>query len=387
MSKVDFTAYAISPSYLTAEQMAVFKEGLFKSKGASNTRFGAELAVAGATADEIARLCANVIDRQFLVKSNQKHPAPLRAVLQVMKEVPNFWDTVKGRKLKERSQPMLEKLGLNPDGYLPVTKFDANLSEIYLQRTYRVLGETYCRFQEQRDLMYDSYICDKIVMVDIFEPLSDTKFSSEDAVKALAANTVRRNKSYIPKYEDYRKYEIDSLAHMDEDITVGIEPRELMIDVLHEDFSGWFRSYPENKTTIQTMCIIEAFYEVCREMGIVGVVDDKVNGKYFTSQAVAKGIMKSVIKYGGTYRRLVKSGFAESVARETVLAEINDNIVKRASHPSVRFYPRNDYKDTPEEERIQTKPTTSSGSGRSRRRVLTLEEFAELYGLEVEEEE
>jgi len=373
MSKVDIT-YGVTPKDLTAEQMAVFKEGLFKSKGASNTRFGASLAVAGATADEIARLSANVTDRQFLVRSSIKSSPQLRAVQQVVKEVPNFWDTVKGRKIKERNSTLLTRLGLDPDKYLPVTKFDAKLSDLYINRSFRATGESYCMFQEQRDLMYSTDIGGKIVIVDLFEPLADVKFADAQSLQTLGDNTCKKGSS-MPDYDKNRRYEIESLAHVDEEITSMMKPRKLMIDVLAENFDHNFRHYPNSTSSVQVMCLMEGFYAVCCEMGIVGILDDAASGRYWVSQATAKGVMKNVIKLAGTYRRLVKSGFAESVARETVLAEINDNIMKRASRPQLRFYPRNDYKDTPEEERQQVQKTSSSATGSQRKAVMTLDEL------------
>lgn len=373
MSKVDIT-YGVSPKNLTDEQMAVFKEGLFKSKGASNTRFGASLAVAGATADEIARLCANVTDRQFLVRSSFKTSPQFRAVKQVVKEVPNFWDTVKGRKLKERSSTLLTRLGLDPDKYLPVTKFDTKLSELYLNRSFRATGESYCMFQEQRDLMYNVEIGGKIIIVDLFEPLADVKFGDEQSLQTLGDNTCKKD-SPLPDYDKNRKYEVESLAHVDEEITSMMKPRKLMIDVLAENFDHNFRHYPNSTSSVQVMCLMEGFYAVCCEMGIVGILDDAASGRYWVSQATAKGVMKNVIKLAGTYRRLVKSGFAESVARETVLAEINDNIMKRASRPQIRFYPRNDYADTPEEEREKVQKTSGFGTGTQRKTVMSLDEL------------
>ena len=373
MSKFDIS-YGVSPSNLTDEQMAVFKEGLFKSKGASNTRFGASLAVAGATADEIARLCANITDRQFLAKSSFRTSPNFRAVKQVVKEVPNFWDTVKGRKLKERGSTLLTKLGLDPEKYLPVTKFDAKLSDLYLNRSFRATGESYCMFQEQRDLMYSTDIGGKIVIVDLFEPLADVKFGDEQSLRTLGDNTCK-NKSPIPDYDKNRKYEIESLAHMDEELTSMMKPQRLMIDVLAENFDYFFRHYPNSNSSVQLMCIMEGFYAVCCEMGIVGILDNAVSGRCYVSQATARGVMKNVIKLAGTYRRLVKSGFAESVARETVLSEINDNIMKRASRPQIRFYPRNDYKDTPEEEREKVQKASGSGTGTQRKAVMSLDEL------------
>lgn len=373
MSKFDIS-YGVSPCNLTAEQMAVFKEGLFKSKGASNTRFGASLAVAGATADEIARLCANITDRQFLAQSSFKTSPKFRAVMQVVKEVPNFWDTVKGRKLKERGSTLLTKLGLDPEKYLPVTKFDAKLSDLYLNRSFRATGESYCMFQEQRELMYSTDIGGKIVIVDLFEPLAEVKFGDEQSLRTLGDNTCK-NSSPIPDYDKNRKYEIESLAHMDEEITSMMKPQRLMIDVLAENFDYFFRHYPNSNSSVQLMCIMEGFYAVCCEMGIVGILDNAASGRCWVSQATARGVMKNVIKLAGTYRRLVKSGFAESVARETVLAEINDNIMKRASRPQIRFYPRNDYKDTPEEEREKVQKASGSGTGTQRKAVMSLDEL------------
>ena len=382
MSKVD-VRYGVGVDALSEEQMSNFKEGLFKSKGASNNMFSAMLAVAGASADEIAKYGGNVEDRTFLKKEKELFTPSFRAVMQVIREVPNFWDTVKGRKLKEKNVELLKKVGLNPDEYLPVTRFSAELSNMYLQRSYRVTGSSYCLFQQQRDLAYNSVVGGKIVTLEVFEPLADVKFGAEDSIEKMAGETVKQEKVSLPDYHKNREYEVDSLAHMDESITSAMRPRELMVDMLKEDYDGCFRNNPDSSYSIQIMCIMEGFYEVCREMGIVGVLDNAVDGRYWVSQSAMKGIMQNVIKMAGTYRRLVKSGFAESVARETVIAEINEGIAKRASRPQLRFYPRNDYKDTPEEERVKVKAT--SGNGTSRNRVLTLDEFMKATGLKEEE--
>lgn len=88
--------------------------------------------------------------------------------------------------------------------------------------------------------------------------------------------------------------------------------------------------------------------------------------------------MKNVIKLGGTYRRLVKSGFAESVARETVLGEINNNIASRATRPALRFFARTDYKDTPPEEREAKKKTSKSSGSNSKREVEVYDSVEDL---------
>lgn len=361
---------------LNDEQLKVFKEALFKSKGQSNNEFGVELVLAGATSDEVAKFASRVEGRAMLTKSSKGiNSAPYRAVMQVVRRVPNFWDTVKGRNIKSEHAGILAKLGINTERYLPVTKFDAKLSDMYLQTTYRVTGESYCMFSAQSDLRYDSITAGKVKMAEIFSPLSQVKFLKDNAVIELVSNTTRNAETELPDYDKNRAYDIDSLAHMDEAITSQMSPRELMADLLRDDFEGYFRHNPTSTYSIKIMCIMEGFYEVCREMGIVGILDGAANGRYYVSGATLKGIMQNVIKMAGTYRRLVKSGFGESVARETVLAEINDNIIKRASRPQVRFYGRNDYKDTPAEEREKVKKVSKSSTGKPKRRVLTLEDL------------
>ena len=384
MSKADIDAY-VGWDKFTEEQQKVFKEAMFKSKGKSNNRLGAYLVLAGATADDVAKYGGGVDARsKFWARRSSERHVP-KAVRQIASSVPDFWETVKGRKLKERSRDTLIKMGLNPDEKLPVTRFNAKLSEMYLQRTFKANGESYCMYNVQRDLKYDSSVGDKLEMVDVFEPLANVKFADDAALKNLMDCSVKKSTgshNSLPDYDKNRKYEIDSFAHMDEAITSQINPYKLLIDVLHENYSGYFYSNPESSYAIQIMCIMEGFYDVCREMGIVGVQDKAISGRYWVSASTAKGIMQNVIKLAGSYRRLVKGGFAESVARETVLAEINENISNRAAHPQIRFYPRNDYVDTPEEEREQAKQASKSGSGSSRKTVMSIEE---LLGVKLEE--
>lgn len=372
MSKV-YIDNGVSISDLNDEQLKVFKEGLFKSKGQSNNKFGVELALAGASSDEVASLASKVDGRAMLTtpsRSSTKNKA-YKSVMQVVRRVPNFWDTIRGRNIKENHSEILAKMGINTERYLPVTKFDAKLSEMYLQTTFRVCGESYCMFSEQSDLRSDSIVAGKIKVAEVFSPLSKVKFAGDDVITEMASQTVRAEIE-LPDYEKNRAYDIDSLAHMDEAITSAMRPRELMVDLLREAYNGYFRHNPKSTYSIKIMCIMEGFYEVCREMGIAGVLDGAVNGRYYVSGATLKGVMQTVIKMAGTYRRLVKNGFSESVARETVLAEINDNIIKRASRPQLRFYPRNDYKDTPAEEREKAKKVSKPRTSSPTRRVLTL---------------
>lgn len=383
--KVDIT-YSINSNSLTPEQLDVFKEALFKSKGQSNNQLGGLLAVAGATSTEIAKLASRVHSTHPFWRrvSGALKPAP-RAVMQVVKEVPNFWDTIKGKNLKERYAGVLEKMNINPEIELPVTRLDADLSREYIQRTFKVTGETYCMYQEQRNLQYDSAMRDKLGMVDVFSPLAEVKFLNDNALERLIESTAHEQEFKIPDYDKYRKYEIDSLAKLKPEVAEKIRANKLLCDVLQSECSWVFRQNANSQQSIELMCIMEGFYDVCREMGIVGIVDGSVNGRSWMTTAASKGVMQNVIKLSGTYRRLVKSGFAESVARETVLAEINENISKRASHPQVRFYARDDYKDTPEEERELAKKASKSGTGTPRNRVLTLDEFMKATGLKKED--
>lgn len=376
MSKV-YIDNGVSISNLNDEQLKVFKEGLFKSKGQSNNEFGVELVLAGATSDEVAKFASKVEGRAMLTapsRSSTKKKV-YKSVMQVVRRVPNFWDTVRGRNIKENHSEILAKMNIDTERYLPVTKFDAKLSEMYLQTTFRVAGESYCMFSEQSNLRSDSIVAGRIRVAEVFSPLSKVKFARDDVITEMVSQTAKGSEIELPDYDKNRAYDIDSLAHMDEAITSVMRPRELMVDLLREAYNGYFRHNPKSTYSIKIMCIMEGFYEVCREMGIAGILDGTVTGRYYVSGATLKGVMQTVIKMAGTYRRLVKNGFSESVARETVLAEINDNIIKRASRPQLRFYPRNDYKDTPAEEREKAKKVSKPRTSSPKRRVLTLEDL------------
>lgn len=371
--------WGISFDSLSDEETARFKEAIYATKGRANSRFGASLVIAGASISEIKRLCSNVLDEyQVLRKPRQsKRTAIERSALQAIRACPNFWDTIKGRKLKERNGQTLTKMGIDPSEPLSLGKVDVKVSSVYLPRSFEATGRPYIFMDAQRDIQYSSDLAQKLTAVEIFSPIADVKFSNEDAIERLSS-WAKGTDTAIPSFDEYRKYEVDSFAHMDEAITEKIKPYELACDVIHNDFNSWFVHSSSSNRTIELGCVIEAFYAVCKEVGIVGVINEKINGRRWVSPAAMKGIMKNVIKFGGTYRRLVKSGFSESVARETVLGEINENIAKRASRPSLRFYPRNDYKDTPAEEREIAKKKAIRSGGGSRKRVMTVEEFAKV---------
>ena len=365
--------------HLDEEQQWRFKEALFESKGSANNQLGALLAIAGAPAKDIAKYASKATGEKVLTHSFLKHKIDKdeRIARSVFKTVPNFWDTVKGRKLKEKGE-ILDKVGLDPSKPLPVAQLDVNMSEKALQVAFRMSGRTYTYCDELRMLRYDSTIAGKFAMVDLFEPLADVNFADDITLIRLSEHTNLTNVNTFKGYVEYRKQDIDSLAHLDPAVAEKMEPERLFADIVRSGFSHCYGN--GTKYGIEIECVTEAFYEVCAEMGIVGVLDLASPGRQYITQAATLGVMKNVIKLAGTYRRLVKGGFAESVARETTLAEINENIAKRATRPSVRFYGRNDIEDTPEEERAKAKRTSGgngngNGNGNGRSRMLTLDEF------------
>lgn len=379
---------------LTDEQRKVWNEALFKSKGKSNTKLGVRLVIAGATANEVVKFTSKVFDGKWEAKQPQhkKHRAE-RALDQILKRVPNYWETAEGKKIKEEYADTLAKLGVDVNKNLPVTRVDMKRSKFYWAIAERVTGYTYCALEGMTYLQRDASVGRKLVAAKTFAPLANVKFGSplDNPLQRLMDSTGEPQDDKFADYDECRKFEIESLANVDADVVSKVDPYELMCDVIRANFSRYWRgSVPEwrAKSKIELDCLIEAFYAVCREMGIVGVVDYNINARTYVSEAASKGIMKNIIKLSGTYRRLVKSGFAESVARETVLGEINNNIASRASRTALRFYGRTDYEDTPAEEREKAKKvSTRSGSGGSRKRTMTLEEFAKANGIEKEEAE
>lgn len=367
------------------EQKKVWGEALFRSKGQANTKIGAILVTLGATADEVVKFTTDVKDHPAFTKTHQtRRKAIEKALDQVWRSVPDFWDTVKGRKMKEEDGELLVKVGLNPDVKIPATQLDAKLSQYYINKTYRITGESYMHHRVQYNLQTDSSMARALSRATAFKPLMNVKFKEDDrtsssSLRDIMDRTASPNDFKIPNFDKYRKYEVDSLANMDENVSSAIQPYQLWCDCINNAFAWRFRNYPNADKTIQLNCVTEGFYDVCKELGIVGVLDQAVSGRSWCSESTCAGILKSVIRMAGTYRRLVKGGFAESVARETVLAEINENITKRASRPIVRFYPRNDYKDTPAEELEKVKKVSKSSGGSSQpRRVLTLDELRKM---------
>lgn len=379
---------------LTDEQRKVWNEALSKSKGKSNTKLGVKLVLAGATANEVVKFTSKVSDGKWEVKPAQhKKRRAERALDQILKRVPNYWETAEGKKMKEEYADTLAQLGVDVNKNLPVTRVDMKRSKFYWAIAERVTGYTYCALSGMTYLQRDASVGRKLVAATTFAPLAKVKFGSplDNPLQRLMDSTGEPQDDKFANYNECRKFEIESLANVDAEVVSKVDPYELMCDVIRANFSHYWRgSTPEwrVKSKIELDCLIEAFYAVCREMGIVGVVDYNLNARTWVSAAATKGIMKNIIKLSGTYRRLVKSGFAESVARETVLGEINNNIASRASRTALRFYGRTDYEDTPAEEREKAKKvSTRSGSGGSRKRTMTLEEFAKANGIEKEEAE
>ena len=382
MSKFDL-GYSSLVSWNTVDEtkQKMFKEALAKSKGKVNNQLGALLLVAGASVDDIVKYASEVTGRQFYAKpAPRKMDADDKASRFAAKLVPNFWDTVKGKYMKEEKGEVLKKVGLNPEKPLPASQLDIKLSQRAINVASRMTGKSYAYNDTLRMLRYNSTLSQKFTAAEIFEPLVDVKFKFDYGLEYLMQNTAYQlAEVHLPDYQKNRKYEIDSLAHLKPEVAAEIKPMKLMVDLLEENFGGYFRHDPNSKWSVEIMCVMEAFYDVCKEMGIVGVVDSAVAGRTYITSAATKGIMKNVIRLAGTYRKLVKGGFAESVAREAVLAEINENIEKRATRPVLRFYGRDDYKDTPEEERVQKKATNPSG-GSSQKRVFTFDELGKVLG-------
>lgn len=376
---------SVSWRHFDEESQKIFKQALFESKGRANNQLGGLLLAAGAPVEDIVRYASRVSGNKFMdnpIRHKKSTPAE-RIARSVFKTVPNFWDTISGKKLREKGDEVLKKLGLDPADYLPVSRLDIKRAERALHTAFRLSGKSYSYCDELRMLSYDTTLARKLEGASIFEPLTDVKFGNDDAISKLQGCTsLFPEEDWLPDYGKNRRYEIESLANLDPEVALKMRPIELFMDILQNCFCRLARQ--TSSYAIETLCVIEGFYAVCTEMGIVGVLDDSVLGRHCVTQAASVGIMKNVIKLAGTYRRLVKGGFAESVARETVLAEINENVAKRATRPRVRFYGRVDYKDTPEEERVKVK--TTGGGGTSRKTVMTIEEFAKANGLVKEDE-
>lgn len=380
---------------LTEEQKKVWNEALFKSKGKSNTVLGVKLVIAGATANEIVKFTSRVYDGQWKMPSRKtKMRREDRALKQVLDSVPDYWETVGGRKLKSEHTDALAQLGINTDEKLPVTKIDMARSKYYWQKAVKASGYSYCAVEGMSSLQRDVSISKKLTAVRIFAPLANVKFGSplDSPLQRLMDNVSEPQDGLFADYVECRKYEVESLANVDAEIVSKVDPTKLMCDVIVGNFSWYWRasslSPHHERAKIEIDCLIEAFYAVCKEMGIMGLVDYNVQGRGYVTPSATKGIMKNVIKLSGTYRRLVKSGFAESVARETVLGEINNNIASRATRPALRFYARTDYKDTPLEEREEVKKVSKpSGRGGGAKRLMTLEEFAAAVAKEKEKGE
>lgn len=360
------------------EQMAVWKEALYKSRGQTNNKIGAELVALGASSDEVVRFAGRAEGYKAVrPKRHTKLLPKERIVKQVFDCIPNYWETVQGRKLKGKPE-LLAKAGLNPSKKLPVTKLKVSVSQYYINRSLKAADVGYCCFEAQEEMRYDSTVARKLMVVSVFEPIAEVKFkpdvSGKSPLEVLADKTASPGSKAFSHYDEYRDYEIDSFAHMDESVTEQISPIQLVSDCISNEVGYNLTNHPTSSYAIETSCVIEGFYAVCKEMGIAGILNQAVSGRSYCSSASIIGIMKQVIKMGGTYRRLVKGGFAESVARATVLTEINDAIARRATRPIVRFYPRNDYADTPEEERVKA-PKRSSGSGGGKKTISSWESF------------
>lgn len=364
---------------LTDEEALRFKQALFMTKGKSNNALGAFLAAAGASATEIAKYAANVIigsktDKVFQ-KEHFKYSISARAIARYVKYTTNFWDTTKGKQLVSKYADTLKSLGIDPTEPLPKVAIDREYAMMKREQyQWAAFRSGWCP-ASMYSCLNDNYGVGKTLnLLPVFAPLSKVKFKEgeytiEDVITSLVRSSADVNESPSNKkqyeainYEEYRKWEIDSFVHMDESVTSSFRPMELFIDVIAGDTRHVNFDVPSG---IKIQCYIESFYDVCKEMGIVGVLQHDNMYRHYASYATLMGIMKNVIKMSSAYHRLVKKGMAESIARQTVVEEINDNIINRASRPAIRFYARNDYPDTPAEKRAkpaQRKTTKSTGS-------------------------
>lgn len=362
-----------SYSDMTPDEQEAFKKALFLSKGKSNNKLAALLILTGASAEVAAEYASRAGSRGYLhIRNNKRLTETERAIRQVERSVPNYWDTIKGKRVKERFGETLKKMGVDTTIELPISRLDKALASMYLVRTYSVGRLPYVWYQSQDNIQYNADAVRTILFASVYSPLLEVKFDGD--VKGLLGCAKSNERAKMPDYDKYRDYDIDSFSNMDEEVTKGIKPDELCVDTVNSALGCRFKYRASEPKTIELQCVVEGFYEVCKEIGIAGMMNANLPGRRYVSESAMKGIMQNVIKMGGMYRRLVKGGFAESVARETVVAEINENIEKRASRPILRFYPRNDYVDTPEEEREVAKKVSSTSSGGGRK-MLTLDEL------------
>lgn len=344
--------YRINDEHMTEDELKVFKEALFKSKGRTNNMFASYLAQSGATADEIVRLALDTkipgdylsykvfINPRGYGRETKTNPAQRRRD-QALKRVPNFFDTVYAKANEGVLSKFREYLGeknIGGDGYLPMTVIDKKLSD-----------ETARYF---KDTLYTTFPVESRYRDDVAGFLSFAVRTQDSKLPGSFLSGVFSDRShggdFIADFDKYQQYELDSIEHTDTKIE-DIKP-SLFSDFLARQFDRDFHYGNEKQLqSIKLGIQIGEFYHACREMGIV-VIRRSNAQNIGRAYAKTKALMTRVIRARDQYDRLVnKQGFSMSVARTTMVDELNSFIKSQSNAYSAKVdymvIMRNDIED------------------------------------------
>lgn len=381
-------------SNFTADEEKEFKKALFLSKGKTNNKLASYLIQCGLPAEQVIEIASNVVvdyestDEGIIRKPrNRRRTSYIRTQIQQIRRAPNFFDTVSGkneyvkklilgrldRRINGDDQKLLKEIG--GDDYLPMSILDREVAD-------RISVTSFGYATGLSIFSYDSTLGNYLPFaVNIAESGYADKlperFLNDIYERTQRNDSKRMDVDGIPfEYDKYFKYDLDSLCNTDTPIEKinALLAVDTIVQAVRPDFGTYIRT----ETKIKTALMVSEFYHACKEMGIALVNLNEYN-QWGATYSRIKALLRQTIKAYGQYKKLVeKEGFLMSVARQTIVEELNQYIVEhhciKGNEVRWRFISRNDIKD---EEPIvkKTKNTTT-------KKIATIKTFDSVEALE-----
>ena len=340
----------------------IFKEALYLSKGKTNNAVCALLAMLNIPAEDIVKYFkeGNVGVKKsspFIQKDKNKRLTPSqREANRLAKRIPNYWDTYDGKKLKATlGTERILKFVSSYDKYW----YESNPNFINNLLVSSIIFEEYRKYSifmnnltcsMFSNISYARYTSDSFKAMNQFANyIKQVDVIDYDFTSAIIRNSVRdevelNSKSY-PFFIEMFKHDINAMNNLSSDVIKDIRMNRHFAKLLYDNSASYrmLGGYKSNEAnSIMYKYIIEAFYGVCKQLNIFGLItnaEGKVSYRREPKFSEIKRIMQKVIKSYSTYEKLVKQGFDTDVAKQTILDEINSYIELKMKDTGIVFYP------------------------------------------------
>lgn len=319
----------------------VFKEALFLSKGKTNNPIAYEASQTGMPAELIVEYFSNttydgtreekVINTRRKSKRFGTHKEDYNKGIQCAKRVPDFRDTVLGRRFIEKvgednAFKMFEIADKNKHKVIPAT-YDA-----YVNAQRIVSG---CHSYTVQDGFCDSVLYyNSIVEIlpQAFEDVSKAELDTlaekgidlDKLTSVISNHSSINNAAYKKDFPKFFGYDIASYAHMPQEICSEYGNQEPFSTRWYNTLGSASYTYGTETNHRYNALYAQFMYKAMEEMG-VGLVS---TSQYFRNTVGAYNkITKKVISVNEKYQKMIKSkrnSIEPAVIRETIVGMFNE---------------------------------------------------------------